>query len=142
MGNLLAETRIKGTAAAPVLTGSLKFQGVPAMGGPLSLTVDDATVTWRDGFPGDPSLDLHATGLMGGFPFGAYVVGPLSHRIAFIDSEAARTAMLGEEKPAAALLPPPGAPALTAASAPAAPAAPAGAAPKPAAAAVPAAKNP
>jgi hypothetical protein len=135
LGSILPNLHVTGTGAAPVLIGSVKFEQVPALGGTLPLTIEDATLTWREGFPSDPSIDLHASGLIGGLPFGAYVVGPLSHRISFVDSEPGRAAILGE-KSDSALLPTPPASVLTAASTvPASPTE-----PKPAAA--PAVKSP
>lgn len=130
LGTVLPDLHIAGTGAAPVLVGKLKFEQVPALGGTVPMTIEDATLTWREGFPLDPSIDLHATGLIGGFPFGAYVVGPLSHRISFVDSEAARAAILGQDKSGSAVLPTPPASSLAAASpAPASPAEPKSAAP-------------
>jgi hypothetical protein len=88
-GSALPKLQIRGTGRLPELTGTIDLRDIPAQAGSLPVTVKNVTLTFAEGRPQDPMIDLHATGVIQHFPFNAYVIGPLSLHMSFADSEEA-----------------------------------------------------
>ena len=84
---IAAELRLAGTGADPQLTGTIIAEGLRLGALTTDLAIDHATVTFRDGFPRDPSLDLRARSELLGKSFSAWVSGPLSHPVRVFDCE-------------------------------------------------------
>jgi hypothetical protein len=57
--------------------------------------VTSGSVTFKGATPIDPTVDFSFDGMLHALPFRASIFGPLSHRIALIDSEEARQILLG-----------------------------------------------
>jgi hypothetical protein len=162
------DLKISGTGAAPEIAGTVTVAAskpeksppadvaanaepvtVKSNGFPLNLV--SGTIAFRPGRPIDPTIDFSFAGTLQGVPFHASLIGPLSHRIAFVDSEEARQILFGlaplggNESLGSSLLSPskplekPAAPAATPApaQAPAAPQSPVAIAPAPAPARAP-----
>jgi hypothetical protein len=105
------DLRVTGTGAAPEIAGTMAL--APARLGPeISWTVSPTeavivrsngfplhlvagSINFRPGTPIDPTLDFSFKGYLHGLPFHASIIGPLSRRISFIDSEEARQILLG-----------------------------------------------
>jgi len=96
------ELKLTGTGAAPALIGTVSAENIiltepissvatfdPALvpSGRYPFVMEEATVVFRDGFPNDPSVSIRATGNVFDCGVIAYVTGPLSHPIRFLDCE-------------------------------------------------------
>ncbi len=97
-GTILPDLEIRGVAGAPKLAGTVRLAGAPAQASASVLEIKDLLLTFREDRPNDPMIDLHAAGIHQGFPFNAYILGPLSQHMAFADSPEA-LAEFREPKP-------------------------------------------
>jgi hypothetical protein len=107
------DLKITGTGAAPELAGRVAVgQFDPATGAwtedlradwsqlfvksnGVPLRVTSGSATFKPGTPIDPTVDFAFAGTLHALPFHASIVGPLSHHIAFVDSDEARQILLG-----------------------------------------------
>jgi hypothetical protein len=83
-------------AAVPPGEADVKAKPISISSNGFPLDLVSASMTFRPGSPLDPSVDLSLAGALHALPFHASIIGPLSHRIAFIDSEEAREILLGK----------------------------------------------
>jgi hypothetical protein len=77
------DMKLQGTGARPVLIGSAILRNLPIRCGATPLQLGEATLTFREGFPLNPSITAQATGLAFGEPFGVYLTGTAQHPIRF-----------------------------------------------------------
>ncbi len=75
------DAHLGGTSGAPLLTGSAQISALPISGGPEVDAKTDATFTFHENRPHDPTLDLRVSGTAFGEPFTACLAGPLSHPV-------------------------------------------------------------
>jgi hypothetical protein len=90
-GTLAANVRLTGNGAAPVLSGTAFVSGVPATIGrsapaddPWRVTVEEATLVFREDAPRAPTLDLRLRSELLGEEFQAHLVGPLNHHVRLV----------------------------------------------------------
>lgn len=111
------DLKITGTGAAPEILGTVNVSATPPVeAGPFKFNPEDGgqanavtvtsngfplelvsgSIAFRPGTPIDPTLDFSFRGTLRSLPFRASIIGPVSHRIAFVDSEEARQILLGQ----------------------------------------------
>ncbi len=89
-GKLQMDVHLLGTCSAPEPQGIIRLHDVGVQSAGFPLQLKEGSMTFRPGSPLDPTLDVTLEGTLDGFPFLASIVGPMSHRIAWVDSEEAR----------------------------------------------------
>ncbi len=82
-GTLQTDLHLGGSGAAPMLTGEAAFRGLPITIGTASLRLEEATLSFREGFGDDPSILARASGRAFGEPFAAHLTGTLQHPMRF-----------------------------------------------------------
>ena len=97
-----ADVRLTGTGAAPALIGSVGFSSFAASVPGAVISLRQATLDFRDGFPTDPVITADASGVIADEPFALYLTGTLQHPMRVFASnpplteKAIRTAINGE----------------------------------------------
>ena len=110
-GNASVDMHIGGTGNAPSLGGKIQLNGFQATAGSQTITVETATLTFKEDRPRNPTLELQASGTTFNEPFTAQVTGPLSHLIrSFNLAPPLSDALLMETLAGKKTAPPPAAP--------------------------------
>ncbi len=78
-GKMSADVRLTGSGAAPALIGSVSFISSGDNAPSDSITLRQATLDFRDGFPTDPVITADASGVIADEPFALYLTGTLQH---------------------------------------------------------------
>jgi len=91
--------RLSGTGKAPLLVGTIHLPGAgPAWKiscGSISAMLEEASITFREAAPRDPTIDVTVVGEAHGIPFRAYAIGPVTQRLLFTDSALAQYELTG-----------------------------------------------
>jgi hypothetical protein len=83
-GTIEADLHLLGSGATPVLIGDATLRGLPILLGNTPLKLDEAVISFRDGFPHDPSVSAQASGTILGERFSAYFAGTPQHPMRFL----------------------------------------------------------